>query len=256
MFEPIESLQARLARKDFLVGTFIQDVRSPFIIQLAASAGMDFVFLDGEHGSWSEETLSDLIKMARAVGVLPLVRVLAPEYTHLCPRLDAGAQGLLIPRIQNAGEVEHAVSCGRYPPEGLRGAITLKGHSDYAPIDAASFMKQHNETPVIIPQIETLEAVKNLDAILDEDGVAAVVVGPNDLSIAHGMPGKRQDPGMTGIIDGILKQAIERDVPCAIAVGDINAALEWRDKGMRILSVGADCTLLQASFTGIVNGLR
>lgn len=256
MYQPIESMQERLARKEFLVGSFIQDVRSPFVIQVAASAGMDFVLLDAEHGAWSEETLADHIKLARAAGILPVVRVLAPEYTHICPRLDAGAQGILIPRIRDAGQVEHAVACGRYPPEGLRGAITLKGHSDYTPIDTASFMKRHNETPVMMPQIETREAAENLDAILAVDGVASVMIGPNDLSIAYGMPGKRDDPKTVEIIDGILEKTIARDVPCAIAVGDLDSAIAWRAKGMRIISVGADCTLLHAGFSAIVNGLR
>ena len=80
MYEPPESLLERIERKGFVTGTFIQEVRSPFVIQLAAAAGLDYVLLDGEHGAFSEESLADLFKMARATGVLPLVRVIGPAY--------------------------------------------------------------------------------------------------------------------------------------------------------------------------------
>ena len=256
MYEPRESLAERLARKEFLIGTFIQDIRSPFVIQLAAGAGLDFVILDGEHGAWSEESLANMIKMARALHVLPLVRVLAPEYIHICPRLDAGAQGLVIPRIRQADEVRQAVSLARYPPEGVRGAVSLKGQSDYTPIDLADFTRHHNRTPIIIPQIENREAVEDLDHILGVEGVAAVFIGPSDLSVSYGLPGKRYDPNIVKVMDAVLEKTKERDVPCAILAPNIQDAAAWRHKGMRILCVGADATFLNDAFTTIVNALR
>jgi 2-keto-3-deoxy-L-rhamnonate aldolase RhmA len=256
MYEPNESLSERIERKGFVTGTFIQDVRSPFVIQVAANAGLDYVLLDGEHGAFSEESMADLIKMARAMGVMPLVRVIGPEYCNLCPRLDAGAQGLVIPRIRTAEEVRDAVSCVMYPPEGVRGAVMLKGQSDYVPIDMAEFMKRHNRTPVIIPQVETREAVENLDAILDVHGVAAVFIGPGDLSIAYDWPGQRTHPDLISIMDSVLEKSKKKGIPCSILAGNNQEAASWRDKGMKILCVGSEASLLAAAYNKIDSDLR
>lgn len=255
MYEPPESLLERIERKGFITGTFIQEVRSPFVIQLAAAAGLDYVLLDGEHGAFSEESLADFFKMARATGVLPLVRVIGPEYCNLCPRLDAGAQGLVIPRIRTAQEVIDAVSCVMYPPEGVRGAVMLKGQSDYVPIDMPEFMKHHNRTPVIIPQVETREAVENLDAILDVPGVAAVFIGPGDLSIAYGWPGQRTHPELISVMEGVLERSMDKGIPCSILAGNTVEAAAWRDKGMKILCVGSDGSLLAEAYKGIIGDL-
>jgi len=256
MYEPIESLQERIERKGFVTGTFVQDVRSPFVIQLAAAADLDYVILDGEHGSFSEESFADLIKMARALGLMPLVRVIGPEYCNLCPRLDAGAQGLVIPRIRTAEEVRNAVSCVTYPPEGVRGAVMLKGQSDYVSIDMPEFIQHHNRTPVIIPQVETREAVENLDEILDVRGVAAVFIGPGDLSIAYGWPGQRTHPELISIMENVLEKANGKNIPCSILAGNTREAAAWRDKGMKILCVGSEASFLAAAYKGITGDLR
>ena len=256
MYEPVESLTERMERRQFVAGIFIQDTRAPFVIKLAASTGLDFVLFDGEHGTFSLETTGDLMQMARAVGVLPLTRVISSDYSQLCPRLDAGSQGLVIPRIRTAEEVRQAVSCVRYPPEGVRGAVMQKGQSDFVPIDMASFMEDHNRTPVIIPQVETKEAVENLDEILDVPGGAAIFIGPGDLSIAYGWPGQRRQPELLGIMEGVLEKAKAKNVPCAILTANTAEAIEWRDKGMKILCVGSETAMLTAAFRGITDDLR
>jgi len=244
-------LKARLDARDVVLGTFIQDVRSPFVIQLAAAAGLDFVILDTEHGALNIETVADLIKMARALDVIPIVRVLAPRYEYLCPPLDAGARGLLLPRISDAEAVRRAVRCTKYPPEGIRGMVTLKGQTDYVAPDFPAHLRSQNRSGFLIPQIELVSALENLEDILPVEGVDVVLVGPCDLSVALGRPGEFTHPDQVRQTERVIEACHRHGVAPGIAVGDPTSAREWIEKGMRFVCCGGDAFILKSGFAEI-----
>lgn len=245
------SLKDRLDAQRVVVGTFIQDIRSPFVIQLAAAARLDFVIIDTEHGALNTETVSDLIKMARALGVIPIVRVIAPTYEHMCPRLDAGARGLVLPRISGPEAVRQAVHATRYPPEGIRGMVTLKGQTDYVAPDFRAHLAEQNGSNFVIPQIELVSALENLNEILAVDGIDVVLVGPCDLSVALGQPGELSHPEEVRQIERVVEACNRHNVAPGIAVGNPASGREWIDKGMRFICCGGDAFILRTGFDEI-----
>ena len=250
------TLKECLDDKGVILGTFLQDVRSPFVVQLAAAAGLDFIIIDTEHGAFNTETVADLVKIARMAGVIPIVRVLAGAYEYICPRLDAGAGGILLPRVYNADTVRQAVRVSKYPPAGIRGIITLKGQTDYVIPDLAHVIQQKNAQNFIIPQIELREALEHLDEIVSVEGVDVVLVGPCDLSVSMGRPGELTHPQQTQAVENVIASCRRHGVAPGIAVGSLAAAKEWIAKGMRFVCCQSDVMILATAFNQITKELR
>lgn len=241
-------LKKKLAAGATTVGVFIADTRDVFIVRLVANAGLDFVIVDMEHGPIGLETASTLCQFARALGVTPLVRVAAPSYEIMCPLLDSGAQGLILPRIQTADEVRQAVDCCFYPPKGRRGAILAKAHSDYRPVELASFLAEANQQIMILPQVEQVEALECLDEFLDVPGISGVFVGPADLSISMGIPGDLDNPEEVAAIERVIAGCVKRNLVRAIAIMPSERLTRWRDQGMNMLCAGSETYALVDAF--------
>src|SRR6185503_10151161 len=101
----------------------VVEFRQPAVMTLLANAGLDFVLIDNEHGPFSIETIADLSRAARGAGITPIVRVPELTYAHVVQPLDAGAQGIMLPRVTNRDQVELCVACMKYVPQGRRGAV-------------------------------------------------------------------------------------------------------------------------------------
>ncbi|HMN31156.1 MAG TPA: aldolase/citrate lyase family protein, partial [Caldilineaceae bacterium] len=108
----------RLLQGKTVLGTWLEELRSPAITHLLAAAGLDFLIVDMEHGAYSLETMADIVRTARLVGITPIVRV--PDLTpgQLGRILDAGAQGLMLPRVETPAQVQDFVAYLKYPPAG------------------------------------------------------------------------------------------------------------------------------------------
>src|SRR5262245_28937752 len=119
---PESRLRARLAAGQRGIGTMVAEFRQPAVMQLLANAGFDFVIVDGEHGPFGPESVAELVRAAVAAGVTPVVRVPGCEYTPIAQALDAGAQGVMVPRIVGVEDAAEAVAIATYPPEGRRGS--------------------------------------------------------------------------------------------------------------------------------------
>ena len=241
-------LKKKLASGATTSGVFISDTRDVFVVRLAANAGLDFILLDMEHGPIGLETASTLCQFARALGITPLVRVPGATYEVICPLLDAGAQGLVFPRMKTADDVRQAVECCLYPPQGRRGAVLAKGHSDYRPVNLASFLAESNEQIMILPQVELVEALECLDDFLDVPGISGVVVGPGDLSSSMGIPGDVEHPEEVAAIERVIEGCKKRNLARGIAIMPFERLTRWRDKGMNMLLAGSETHALIAAF--------
>jgi 4-hydroxy-2-oxoheptanedioate aldolase len=155
-------------------------------VSILADAGYDFVLLDTQHSAWEIKQLQPSIQTMRGKPAAPLVRVAANQAYQICFALDAGARGVVVPMVNTRAEAEAAVRACRYFPLGNRSNAGVRGewgefknYRDY--LDAV------NDGVVIVPMIETNEALENLDAIASVPGVDVLLIGPSDLSIELGV---------------------------------------------------------------------
>lgn len=249
-------LKARLAQGQLAVGTMVAELRQVSVMQALANAGFDWAIIDNEHGVFTNESIADLSRAARLVGVTPIVRVPTLSYEQIAQPLDGGAQGVMLPRVTSADEVRAAIGVVKYPPQGRRGSALGRGHTDFKAGDVGQMMADANRESFVIVQIETEEAVANLDRILAVPGVDAALIGPNDLAIALGVTGKMRDPVLTAAIEKTIAACTKHGVYPAIHTNDTALTAEWAKKGMKLVSISSEMGFLQRAGKEAVDQIR
>lgn len=254
MLQPNRVKQA-LRRGEPVIGTMISEVGAPGVVWLFANSGFDFVFIDMEHGTFELPTVADMIKVARLAGTVPLVRVPDLAY-HLVARvLDAGAMGIMLPRVEERAQVEQLVSFMKYPPVGVRGASATRGHTNYGGAGPQELVAHMNEHTLVILQIERKRAVENIDQLLTVPGVDAAVIGPFDLTISLGENDTRA-PTVGAAIQTVVSAAQRHGVAAGIHSHDAAEVLGWRARGMTMLTCNSDMGFLTAGARQTVAALR
>ena len=244
-----------LKQGQVVIGTMISEMRSPAIGLIMAGAGFDFMFIDMEHGAYTIETVADLIKVARLAGIVPLVRVSDPQYFLLSRPLDAGAMGLMVPRIEDLATVEHVVRSVKFPPLGSRGCSTFKGHSDYTQVNTREFTDFQNEEVLVILQIERREAIEQIEEIAAVPGVDVCLIGPNDLTLSLGAASRR-DPAVVAAIERVIAACDVAGIASGIHIGDVEELGMWMRKGMRMITCSNDSAFLSSGASQVVQELR
>ena len=233
-------VKQRLSRGETVIGTMVQEVRTPAIAQILKQVGFDFFMVDMEHGPYNLESVSDIIRMGRVMDMCPLVRVASPEYHLITGPLDMGAMGIMMPRIETRDEVDELVACMKYPPLGKRGCSSDAPHSEYDFGPLTEFLSTNNEDTFVIAQIERKIAVDHIDDLLSVPGVDAALIGPEDLSISMGFPGQTKDPVVVEAIEKVIASAQKHGVVAGIHMGNIEALKQWMKKGMRLIMYSSD----------------
>jgi 2-keto-3-deoxy-L-rhamnonate aldolase RhmA len=245
-------LRKRVLSGECVYGTMIRQARDPGAPAIFAAAGFDFVFIDMEHGNYSMETVADLISGAKSAGIATIIRVPHLE-THFISRvLDAGAEGIMVPMTSTRQQAEEIARFSKYTPLGQRGFGNQTGQTDYKPLKTPDFMKEANEHTLIVAQIETREAIENIEAILDVEGIDVGLIGPNDLSISMGIPDQMGSEIITKAIDKVVESAKKKGKASGIHIGNIEALKKWRTKGMTVLAFSTDIGFMyNASKSGL-----
>lgn len=159
-------------------------IPSAFSAEAMAHHGLDWLCIDMQHGLIDYETALAMLQAISTTSTTPIVRVPWNDQAIIMKMLDAGAYGVIVPMVNNRADAEAAAAACRYPPQGIRSFGPLRAVY-YAGFD---YFVYANRELCCIPQIETAEAVENLDDILSVPGVDAVYIGPMDLSISLGLP--------------------------------------------------------------------
>ena len=233
-------LKKRVLSGECVYGTMIRQARDPGAPTLFAAAGYDFVFIDMEHGNYSMETVADLIRGAKSSKIATIIRVPHLETFFISRVLDAGAEGIMVPMTSTRRQAEGIVRFSKYIPLGQRGFGAQLGQADYRPLKASEFMKEANENTLIVAQIETREAIENIDAILEVEGIDVGLIGPNDLSISMGIPDQMGSEILTKAMDKVVESAKKKGKASGIHIGSIETLKKWRAKGMTVLAYSTD----------------
>jgi len=239
-----------------VVGTMITEFRTPEIARILASSGFDFVFIDTEHAAFDLETVTDIIRVGRAVGLVCMVRVPDAEYHLIARALDIGAEGLLVPRVESKQQVESIVRWAKYPPMGVRGFGVRGIISDYRKAGVKEWIQELNENTMVVIQIEKKRAIESIDDLVSVDGIDAALIGPYDLSISLGVPGEFDSPILNEAIQNVVDACKKHGVASGTHVRDMESLLFWRDRGMRLLAYSSDVGLIMSSASDAVSRIR
>jgi len=236
------------------VGTWLK-IPAVEPVEIAASAGFDFVIVDLEHTSITLESAQRIVTVAALAGVTPLVRVPDHGPSTIQRMLDGGAHGVLVPRVDTVDAAAAVARAARFPPRGDRGAGGTSRAGGWGLRPAADYLAFGNDHALVIPQIESERAVAAAPEILALDEVDAVFVGAADLGLSAGLP--PGDPALAAMIDQVVAAAARAGKPCGLAFGADGAA------GARAAAAGAgfvvlanDTTLLALAARSLVGDYR
>lgn len=251
-------LRERLARGEIVVSLAVRLVRGVEIAQIAAAAGFDTLYVDLEHSAIGIESAGQICMAALAVGVTPLVRVpaLTPEFIGRA--LDGGALGVIVPHVHSAAEARAVVRLARFPPLGSRSAGGNLPQFGFRQVPASVGQPALDAATMVVPMIESREALERIEEIVAVEGIDMVLVGSNDLTAELGIPGRFDHP--------LLHEAYERIIAAArrhgrhVGIGGLAGRPDLVARvlrmGARYVSAGADVALLAAACAEQVRALR
>ena len=231
-------------------------LRSPEVPRILAAAGLDWSYLDSEHGGFDLETLQDLIRAANEAGLCPIVRVADLQYPLVARALDCGAQGVLFPRVESPELLERAISWTRFPPEGVRGYGLQSTHVGYEAVGMPDIIAHSNANTMVVLQIETRTALERIDELLSVPKIDAVMIGPADLSISLGVAGQFEHPTLVAAIEKIRDACIRHGIAPGIHMRSLKLVQYWRDRGMLFLSCNSEIGFMLDKATETVAALK
>lgn len=240
----INLVKQALAEGRMQLGCGFGQLRSPEIPRILHAAGFQWAFLDTEHGGFDLETVQDICRVSNLVGFCPIVRVADLQYPLVSRALDCGAQGIIFPRVESPELLEKAVSWTRFPPAGIRGYGLTAVNVNYEPLGFTEIMDHSNSNTLVCFQIETQRALDARDELLSVPGVDAVMIGPADLSISLGVPGKFQHPKMIEAMEAIRDSCRRHNVAPGTQTRSPEQARFWKDRGMLFLGCSNDTGML------------
>lgn len=252
MPNPFKPLLARGAPP---VGTWVMSA-SPLVAEAIGCAGYDWGVLDMEHTPIDLLGLVHLLQAVAGTSMVPVTRVPWNDTVMLKRVLDAGAQTLLIPFVQNADEARAAVAACRYPPQGIRGMAGMSRASRFG--TAPNYLTTANEGISVIVQLETPAAITQLEAIAGVDGVDALFIGPGDLSATMGHVGQLTHPEVLALTRDAVARAKAAGKPIGTVGGTPEVVATYREMGFDFLAIASDLGLLmrgaQAALTAVRTG--
>ena len=235
------------------VGTWIGSAH-PLVAEAIACAGFDWGLVDMEHAPLD---VSGLVHMLQALGctkMLPVVRVPWNDAVMVKRVLDAGATTLMFPFVQNAEEARRAVAATRYPPEGVRGVAGTSRATRFG--TATGYFRNANQNIGVIVQVETPQAVEEVDAIAAVEGIDSVFVGPADLSAALGHIGELTHPSVLAQMGRVVQRCKARGTPVGTLGASPDHVAQYRAMGFDYLAISSDIGFMMRGAREAIAALR
>lgn len=181
--------------------------RAPQLAEMAGQLGFDTVWIDVEHGGVSFSEVETLCMAAESGGAVPSVRLPDHHRHHVLRALEVGARIVIVPMVNDAEIAREVVRWGKFPPPGERGFNTRSRGLNYGIDDVPTMLARANEHTHLIAQIETVEAVRNLEAICAVEGLSGILIGPGDLSVSAGRTAAWTDPELISLVADTIRRA-------------------------------------------------
>lgn len=216
---------------------------SPFVAEAMAQAGWDSLTIDIQHGLQDYQSAVALIQAMQRYPITPLVRVPDNDPGIIGKVLDAGAWGVICPMINTVEDARVFAQACHYPPLGTRsyGPIRARAYGGKSPYHEIA-----NDQILVLPQIETQQAVDNVAGILDVPGISGMYVGPNDLGLSLGLAPilDREEPEILSIYSRLLQETERRGLVAGIHNGSPAYAAKMVELGFRLVTAASDLALI------------
>jgi 4-hydroxy-2-oxoheptanedioate aldolase len=244
----------RVLAREWLTGTFL-NLGSSITVEIAGLAGFDWLLIDHEHGPGGEDTMLHQLQAAAATPAFPIVRIAINEVARFKRALDMGALGVMVPYVNTAAETQAAVRAMRYPPHGLRGVAKINRGAGFGGDFEEYYLHGHERLLTVI-QIETPEAVNNIDSIAAVDGCDVLFVGPTDLSYNMGIRDQLEASQFVDVLRKVSDAAKRHGKAAGILVHNAALVPKCRDLGYSFVALGSDGGGVRNALLGFAQALK
>jgi 2-dehydro-3-deoxyglucarate aldolase len=242
-------LKQKIKNAELTIGSWIT-LGNTSVAEIMANAGYDWLVVDLEHTTISVEQAGELIRTIELSGISSLVRLTNNDESQIKRMLDAGARGIVVPMVKSASDAKYAVAATRYPPLGNRGVGLARAQCYGSSFkEYFSWQADTNDGPIVVVQIEHIDAVNNLKDILSVKGVDAFIIGPYDLSCSMGIPGEFDNPQFTDVMKNIIETGDKLGAVSGIHVvePDIEKLNNAINEGYKFIAYSVDIRMLDVT---------
>lgn len=252
----MSDLKIKIKEKSVALGTMLSEVATPNIARIMKTAGFEFIIIDCEHGYFDFSQIACIVAVGNGFKIPVIIRIPTIEREAITKVLDIGADGLLVPMVNNVQDAEQVVKFAKYAPLGSRGVSTTRAHTNYDPPLLTEYIKSANMRTILLVQLETREAISSAHKIAAVDGVDGLMIGPNDLAMDMGLPGQFETPEMDSAITSVVAAAKEAGKSSGIITSNISFLHKCMDKGMNLFSCNSEVGMMLKAAKGIVKDFR
>lgn len=243
----IFKIKEKILNNKIPIGTHIR-IGEPVIADILCNCDFDFLWIETEHSLIDRRDIKMLIITINNAGVASFIRVPSVDPVLVKPILDMGVAAIIFPLIKTIDEAKLAISCCRYPPNGIRGFGPIKA-DNYSIMNLDKYIETSKKAPWVILQIEHIEGVNNLEGIIKVDGVDSIVIGLNDLSGSIGLLGQTRHPRVLELVKKISNVCKQNNLPFGVSLGN------WSEEEMEFfVEVGVSWISVGTDISYLVNG--
>jgi 4-hydroxy-2-oxoheptanedioate aldolase len=232
------TVKRKLENGEFTFGTMIKEVTEVGIVDVLEVSGYDYFVIDMEHARYDMATIANILQYARKSELTGIVRIPELNYAYVAKALDMGAEGIWVPHIDTVEESKQLVQYGKYPPQGARGAAVpsfrLKEFQDAA--GPAEYFKACNDEILLIAQMESGQAISDIDNIAAVEGIDVLMMGTQDLSLDLGFPGQASHPEVKGAVQKVVDACKKANIASGNHIAGIEQLRYWMEQGMRMIT--------------------
>ncbi len=248
----METIKQRLGRGEILmVGAAGRIVHHNMVQMLGVHGGFQAVWFDMEHMDYSTEKLEIATLACRSQGMDSFVRLAPTDYAVITRALEAGAGGVMAAQVRSAAEAEQVVKWAKFHPRGYRGLNTAGWDARFATVPPVKFAEQSNRESFVAIQIETAEALDEVEKIAAIDGVDLLFLGPADMSQNLGVLGDFMNPKCLAAVDRIAAACAKQKKPWGVVPVNPDYATMCVEKGCLMLSVAADVRIINLGIESV-----
>ena len=243
LIEPDPSFKDALDHADHALAGIWVCSGSPLVAEICAGAGFDWIFIDAEHSPNGLESILVQLQSVRGYPVIPVVRPPVNDTVVIKQYLDLGVQSLIIPMVNDAADARAAVAACHYPPLGVRGvgsALARSARWNRVP----DYLTRAGETLTLMVQIESAEAVSNVEEIVGTEGVDGIFIGPSDMAASMGVIGQQNHPDVVAAVEKAIAAGRAAGKYVGVNAFSEDAAKRYIELGAHYVGVGADVSLL------------
>ncbi|GAB6059445.1 HpcH/HpaI aldolase family protein [Desulfonatronum parangueonense] len=212
------------------------------MVEVAGLGGLDFIILDTEHGPASWETIHHHVKAARLTDMSSVVRVKGVDVGAIGAAFDTGADGVQVPNINTPEQAAEAVKAARFHPLGSRGVCRFVRAAGFGSTPKDRYFKEANDKLLIL-QVEGLEGVRNLDAILDIPNFDVLFIGTYDLSQSIGKPGEVESPEVVSLLNEIAEKSRKKGILTGAFCDSLQVAKRLKNEGFSYIAYSVDVSI-------------